>query len=60
MPKIIDKVHDVIVLTDRRVKVRELVETTDISHGTDFNFARTIEYEKAIGKMGTTFVHCGP
>ena len=32
-PEIIDKVHD-IVLTDRRVKVREIVETTGISHGT--------------------------
>ncbi|KAG5328410.1 GVQW3 protein, partial [Acromyrmex heyeri] len=32
-PEIIDKVHD-IVLTDRRVKVRELVEVTVISHGT--------------------------
>ena len=32
-PEIIDKVHD-IVLTDRRVKMRELVETTGISHGT--------------------------
>ncbi|KAG5331535.1 SETMR methyltransferase, partial [Acromyrmex charruanus] len=32
-PEIIDKVHD-IVLTDRRVKVRELVEATGISHGT--------------------------
>ena len=31
--EIIDKVHD-IVLTDRRVKVRELVEATGISHGT--------------------------
>ncbi|XP_018393225.1 PREDICTED: uncharacterized protein LOC108772230 [Cyphomyrmex costatus] len=31
--EIIDKVHD-IVLTDRRVKVRELVEATSISHGT--------------------------
>ena len=30
-PEIIDKVHD-IVLTDRRVKVRELVEATGISH----------------------------
>ncbi|XP_011705450.1 PREDICTED: putative uncharacterized protein FLJ37770 [Wasmannia auropunctata] len=29
----IDKIHD-IVLTDRRVKVRELVEATSISHGT--------------------------
>ena len=33
LPEIIDKVHD-IVLTDRRVKVRELVEVTNISHGT--------------------------
>ena len=32
-PEIIDKVHD-IVLTDRRVKVRKLVEATGISHGT--------------------------
>jgi len=32
-PEIIDKVHD-IVLTDRRVKVRELIEATGISHGT--------------------------
>ncbi|KAG5305571.1 SETMR methyltransferase, partial [Acromyrmex insinuator] len=29
----IDKVHDIVV-TDRRVKVRELVEATGISHGT--------------------------
>ena len=33
MPEIIDKVHD-IVLTDRRMKVRELVEATGLSHGT--------------------------
>ncbi|XP_018395973.1 PREDICTED: uncharacterized protein LOC108774379 [Cyphomyrmex costatus] len=32
-PEIIDKVHD-IVLTDQRVKVRELVEATGISHNT--------------------------
>jgi len=32
-PEIIDKVHD-IVLTDRQVKVHELVEATGISHGT--------------------------
>ena len=32
-PKIIHKVHDM-VLTDRRVKVHELVEVTGISHGT--------------------------
>jgi len=51
--EIIDKVHD-FVLTDRRVKVRELVEATSISH--DFNFTRTIGYEKAIGKMDAAFV----
>jgi len=33
MPEIIDKVYD-IVLTDRRVKMREFVEATGISHGT--------------------------
>ena len=32
-PEIIDKIHD-IVLTDRRVKVHELVEATGISHDT--------------------------
>ncbi|KAG5320064.1 SETMR methyltransferase, partial [Acromyrmex heyeri] len=32
-PEIIDKIHG-IVLTDRRVKVREFVEATGISHGT--------------------------
>jgi len=33
MPEIIDEIHD-IVLIDRRVKVRELVEATGISHST--------------------------
>ena len=33
MPEIIDKIQD-IVLTDRRMKVRELVEATGISHDT--------------------------
>ena len=33
MPKIIDKVYD-IILTDRRMKVPELVEATGISRGT--------------------------
>jgi len=32
-PEIIDKIHD-IILTDRRVKVRELVEVAGISYGT--------------------------
>ena len=32
-PEIIDKIND-IVLTDRRMKVRELIEATGISHGT--------------------------
>ena len=39
-PEIIDKVHD-IVLTDQRVKVRELVEATDISHGTVISIFHT-------------------
>ena len=55
MLEIIDKVHD-IVLTDRRVKVRELVEA--ITWHSDFNFARTIEYEKTIDKISAA--HCGP
>ncbi|KAG5325846.1 SETMR methyltransferase, partial [Pseudoatta argentina] len=36
VPEIIDKVYD-IVLIDRRVKVRELVEATGISHMAKFN-----------------------
>jgi len=58
-PEIVDKIHN-IVLTDRRVNVRELVEATGISHGTISIFARTIGYEKAIGKMGVAFAHCEP
>jgi len=54
------KVYD-IVLTDWRVKVRKsllkiLVDMPGISYGNDFNFARTIGYEKAIGKIGAA--HC--
>jgi len=42
------------------VKIRELVETTGISHGTVISILkRTIGYEKAIGKMGAAFVRCG-
>jgi len=49
---------EIIVLTDRRVKMRELVEAIDISHGTvNFNFARTIGYEKAVSKMSAAFAH---
>jgi len=48
----IDKVHD-IVLTDQRAK--ELVEARRITWHSDFNFARTIGYEKAIDKMGAAF-----
>jgi len=56
MPEI-DKVHD-IVLIDRQVKVSEFIEAIGISHGTDFNFARTIAYEKAISKIPR--LHCEP
>ena len=52
--RIIDKVHD-IVLPNRRVKVRELVEATGISHGTVISIARIIGYEKVIGKMPRLF-----
>ena len=58
-PEIIDKVHD-IVLTDRRVKVRELVVVCHrhITWHNDFNFARTIGYEKVIDKiMDVMFAH---
>ena len=34
--EMIDKIHD-IVLSDRRIKVRKIVETTDISQGTVFS-----------------------
>ena len=41
--------------------MRKIVKATGIPHGTcDFNFARTIRYEKAIGKMNAAFAHCGP
>ena len=59
MPEIIDKVHDT-VLTDRREKVRELVEATGISHGTVISILHKQLDEKAIGKMGAAFAHCGP
>ena len=35
-PEMIDKIHDM-VLTDQRIKVREIVETTGISQGTVFS-----------------------
>ena len=35
-PEMIDKIHD-IVLSDRRIKVREIVEAIDISQGTVFS-----------------------
>ena len=57
-PEIIDKVHD-IVLIDRRVKEREFVEATGILHGTVISILHEQLYEKAIGKMGAAFAHCG-
>ena len=35
-PEMIDKIHDMI-LSDRRIKVREIVETTCISQGKEFS-----------------------
>ena len=35
-PEMIDKIHDV-VLSDRRIKMREVVETPGISQGTMFS-----------------------
>ena len=45
--------------------MREFVEAICHRHivwhnGVDFNFARTIGYEKAIGKMDVAFAHYGP
>ena len=53
-PEIIDKVHD-IILTDRRVKVREL-EATSISHGIVISILHE-QLGMKIGKMGAAFVH---
>ena len=39
-PEIIDKIHDM-VLSDRRIKVREIVEATGISQGTVFSISIT-------------------
>ena len=57
MPEIIDKVHD-IVLTDRGVKVRELAEATDISHGTVISILHDWVWKSYW--QGTAFAHCGP
>ena len=59
MPEIIDKVHD-IVLTDRRVKVRELVEATGISHSTVISILYEQLGMKKLCKMGVAFAHYGP
>jgi len=52
--EMIVKIHDM-VLSDRRIKVREIVEATGISQGSVFNFARKIGFEKNLGKMGAAF-----
>jgi len=42
------------------VKVRELVETTGISHGTVISILHEqLGMKKAIGKMDAAFAHCG-
>jgi len=58
-PEIIDKVHD-IVLTNRRVKVRELVETIGISHGTVISILHEQLGMKKLSARWLPFVHCGP
>ena len=59
-PKIIDKVHD-IVLTDRRVKVRVLVEATSISHGTVISILHEqLGMKKLSTRWVPRFAHCGP
>ena len=53
-PEIIDKVHD-IVLTDRRVKVRERVEATGISHGTVISI---LHEQLSMKKLSARWVLC--
>ena len=57
-PEIIDKVHD-IVLTDRRVKVRELVEVTGISHGTVISILHEQLGMKKLSARWVTRLLCG-
>ena len=49
LPKIIDKIHD-IVLTDRWMKVRELVKATCISYGTVISILHE-QLEKAMNPL---------
>ena len=55
-PEIIDKIHDMVV-TDRRVKVDELVDATGISHGSVISILHEKLGIKNIGKMGAAFTH---
>jgi len=57
-PEIIDKVHD-IVLTNRRVKVRELVEATSISHGTVISILHEQLGMKKLSARWVTRLLCG-
>jgi len=41
------------------VKEREFVEAAGILHGTVISILHEQLYEKAIGKMGAAFAHCG-
>ena len=59
-PEIIDKVHD-IVLTDRRVKVRELVEATDILYDTVISILHEqLGTKKLLARWVPRFLHCRP
>ena len=49
-------IKSTIVLTDRRVKVRELVEAAGISHGIVISILHE-QLGMKIGKMGAAFVH---
>ena len=53
--EIIDKVYD-IVLTDRRVKVRELVEAIGISHSTVISILHEQLSMKKLAKMSAAFI----
>lgn len=47
------EIHD-LILSDRRINMRELVKATGVSYG-HFNFAWKIVGEKSFGEMGAAF-----
>lgn len=54
-PELMDKIHFV-VLTNWRLKAREIVVAIGISRLSGFDFKRTLAYVVTICKMGTSLV----